>query len=408
MDHKSSGHIHSNVHESETARLNALKKESTISLMRRIVDDSDRLALRIFHDTRTLFYYNGKWLRLAEFVITLRDRKIREKGEDESNRNYMSHVTDEAYDLTLAKFHNIPSEKHDKLISDDGTSDANGFTWGVDCRLYFKYLLENIDTELKKKQVTSEADIEAKVASIANGFVRRHFYLSLKECRRRDTTSIRHPWEVNGRIIYLFRPSHLTAKQFRDWLEKHITDFNPDDPYEKNRIQEIIDQKYSRGVIVPDDDPEIAKELGIIDKDRLELNEGNQFSDRLSVYVAKEKSCNLEKLRPAIKKLGKENVYNLVNRIFKDMVEEQYNLSEVARHFSLSKATLSRFAGSEWFEDRDQQSRIEIPDLWANTARVLAKHPQLMETVRTSGFAGAIEEILKMITPKKEPKNERQ
>ena len=66
----------------------------------------------------------------------------------------------------------------------------------------------------------------------------------MKECKRRNTTSIRYAWEVGGRNIYLFYPSYLTATQFRKWLEDNITDVNPDAPDEKNRIQEIIDQKY--------------------------------------------------------------------------------------------------------------------------------------------------------------------
>jgi hypothetical protein len=410
MEHKHSDTIHSNVHELETTRLNALKKESTISLIRRIIEDSDTQALRVFHETRTLFYSNEKWVRLAEFVRALRDSNIRGQGEDESKRLYLINVTDEAYDLTLAKFNNIPSKYRDELTSSDDTFDANGFTWGVDCRLYFKQLLKKIDKELSKKPIISETDIEDIIAKIAKRFVIRHFYISKRECERRDTISIRYAWEVKGRLIYLFYPSHLTAKQFRKWLEDNIKDVNPDAPHEKNRIQEIIDQKYPRGRIVPDDDPEIAKELGKRDKNWLELKEGNQFLDGFRVHIAKEKSENLEELRPAIKILGKEGVYNLVNRIFTDMADEQYNLSEVARNFNLSKATLSRFAGSDWLKDADmeQLSKADIPDLWINTARVLAGNPTLMEVVKYNGLADIIDDILAIVGPQKGSQNEEQ
>ena len=410
MGHKHSGTIHSNVHELETTRLNALKKESTISLMRRIVEDSDTLALRIFHDTRTLFYSKQKWVRLAEFVKALRDSRIRGQGEDKTGIIYMSNVTDEAYDLTLAKFRNIPSKNHQKLTSRDDKFDANGFTWGVDCRLYFRQLLKNIDNDLSQTPAISEADVEGKVSKLATRFVIRHFYFSMRECKRRDTTSIRYAWEVGGRIITLFYPSHLSAKQFQKWLEANITDVNPDDPREKSRIQKIIDQKYPCGVTVLDDDPENSEELGIWDKSWLEIKQGNQFSDRLSVHVAAEKSENLEKLRPAIKIIGKKAVYNLVNRIFTDIADEQYNLSEVARNFNLSKATLSRFAGSDWRKDKDmdQISEADIPDLWINTARVLAENTALMETVKNTGFADVIDYILTIVCPQKGSQNERQ
>jgi hypothetical protein len=446
MEHSHSDTIHPNISELETMRWNALKKESTISLMRRIVEDSDTLALHVFHETRTLFYRNGKWVRLAEFVIAMKDGSIRREEEDKSTHTNMSEVSDNAYDLTLAKFCNIPPQNLKSVKADKNTSGNNRFTWNVDCRLYFKQILKNIDKDLSKKPIISEADIEEKVAKIATRFVIGHFNKSMKECKRRDTTSTRYAWEVEGRIIYLFRPSHLTAEQLRKWLEDNITDVTPDAPNEKNRIQEIIDQKYPcgaktrtddpeipeeseredepwidqkypSGTMVPASDPKIADDLGMEDKPRIEYKEGNEFSDRLRVHVAKEKSENLEELRPAIKILGEEGVYNLVSRIFEDMADGQYNLSKVARDFNLSKATLSRFAGSDWRkdlakkkdvqEDMKQLSKADIPDLWINTTHVLAENRTFMETARNTGLGAVIDDILPIVGPKEGQKNER-
>ena len=53
------------------------KSYSTLALIRKIVEDSDTLALHVFHETRTLFYRSGKWVRLAEFVRALKDGSIR-------------------------------------------------------------------------------------------------------------------------------------------------------------------------------------------------------------------------------------------------------------------------------------------------------------------------------------------
>lgn len=406
------------------------KSCSTLSLIRKIVEDSDMMALRVFHETRTLFYRNGKWVRLAEFIRALKDGSVRGPGKDRPNCTDISEVSDNAYDLTLAKFRNNPSQNLKPIKSDEDELDNNRFTWNVDCRLYFKALLKKIDAVLKKKPITSEIDSEETVAKVTTKFVMTHFYLSMKECKRRDTTSIRYAWHVGGRIIYLFRPSYLTAEQLRKWLEDHITDVNPDAPHEKDRIQAIIDNKYPcganirtddlevfnesgseaeswidknfpRDTDVRADDPEIADKLGMEDKPPIEYNEGSQFSARLSVHVAKEKSENLEELRPAIGSLGREGVYNLVNRIFADMADEQYNLSEVARKFNLSKATLSRFAGSHWRKDEDigQLSKADIPDLWINTAHVLAENHTLMETVKNIGFGGVIDDILTTVGP---------
>jgi hypothetical protein len=432
MEQKHSDAILPNVREPEMTQWNALKKESTISLLRRIVQDSDALALKVFHETRTLFYRNGKWVRLTEFVRALKDSSLRGAGEDIPTHIDMSEASDNAYDLTLAKFYNIPSQNLKPLKTDKSASDNNGFTWNVDCRLYFKQLLKDIDKDLSKKPIISEVDIEEKVASIATRFVIRHFHLSMKESKRRDTISKRYAWKVGGRIIYLFYPSYLTAKQFRKWLEDNVTDINPDAPDEKNRIQKIIDQKYPCGANIRvddpktfedpeiEDDPDNENEVGrqfsnrpnpdvpTTDKSWIEDKEGNQFCDSLRLYVAREKSEHLDDLRPAIGSLGKEVVYKLVNRIFTDMAGEGYNLSEVAHSFNLSKATLSRFAGSDWLRGKEKDSDKDIPDLWINTARVLAENTNLMETVKNTKYYGIIDDILTIVSPKEGQENERQ
>jgi len=414
-------------------RWNALKRESTLMLIRRIVEHSDEMALHVFHETRTLFYRNGKWVRLVEFLRALRDSSA---GYNPGSIN-ISEVSDDSYDLTLAKFRNIPSPSvaTQSSLEDDRSKDQ--FTWNVDCRHHFKSLMNKIEAELSRKALTSENDVESAVSKITTKFVGRHFYLSLKECRRRKTTSIRYAWAVQGRVLYLYYPAYLTAAQFLNWLEDNMKDVDLDALNEKDRIQAIIDEKYPCGANIRADDPEILEEakredkpwldqkhpggtdiqaddpetadnLGMEDKPPIEYNEGNEFSDRLGIHVAKEKSENLDDLRPAIRSLGKERVYNLVKRIFTDMADEQYNLSEVARKFNLSKATLSRFAGSDWRKDEDikQLSKADIPDLWINTARVLAKNTTLMETVKSTGFVGAIDDILTIVGPQKGPNDE--
>jgi len=412
MTHRQTDNILPNIRESEIDRWNALKKESTLSLIRRIAEDSDELALRVFHETRTLFYRNGKWVRLAEFIISLRDGIIREQGEDEdededeSGHIYMSNVTNETYDLTLAKFYNIPSKNYEELTSSDDKFNARGFTRGVDCRFYFKRLLERIYEELSEKPNASEIDIEGKVSKIATKFVIGEFNYSKQECKRRNIRSIRYSWQVKDRVIYLYYPPHFTAQQFRGWLEENVANIDPDNPYEINRIQEIIDQKFQHSIIVQGDDLENDGTQEGEEQGYIEQKEGNQFSSNLRIHVAKEKSENLESLRPAIKRIGKEGVYNLVNQIFTDMADEQYNLSEVARNFNLSKATLSRFAGSEWLKDMNQLSKADIPDLWINTARVLAGQPKFMEFVMNAGFKDITDKILKMIDPQEGPKND--
>ena len=394
-----------NMNHPEPARLQLLKKESTISLIQRIAEDSDVLALKVFHETRNSFYRNGRWVRLVEFIRALKDGRLQE-DENQSSHISMNEVLDDAYNLTLAKFYNIPAMNRDASKSQGNDESTERFTWNVDCRLYFKGLLNKIDRELMKELQISETDKESKVAMIMTRFVIKHFYLSKKECERRNKNSTRYEWKVKGKTIYLFYPSHLSAKQFREWLHENITEVDPDAPGERDRIQEIIDRACHRGENIQIDDPEFIKRYGKEDPSLSLQSEESCLCDRLSVDVAKEKSQNLSMLRPSIRSLGKEKVYELVNRIFTDLQDSKYELSRVALDFGLSKASLSRFAGSDWLKDIDNKSEKMIPDLWVNTAHVLAENPVLMETVRSAGFSEILGIILKIIGPKKGPTNE--
>jgi len=53
-----------------------------------------------------------------------------------------------------------------------------------------------------------------------------------------------------------------------------------------------------------------------------------------------------------------------------------------------------------------QISNADIPDLWINTAHVLAEHPEFMEIVMNTGFKDVIDNILRIIDPQEDPKNE--
>ena len=105
--------------------------------------------------------------------------------------------------------------------------------------------------------------------------------------------------------------------------------------------------------------------------------------------MANEKAENINKQRSAIRALGRERLMELIHRIFDGIGCEGHNDVTVARDFGLSKATLSRFAGSRW---RDVKKAI--PDLWLNTAHVLATNPVFREVVEQTGVWDQIKATL--------------
>jgi hypothetical protein len=390
-----------NVHETDTERWNALRKEPTVSLIRRIVEDSDVLAIKVFHDTRTIFFYRGKWLRFVEFLNALKMKWEGILNREESHMK-VHEVLDSTYDLTCAKFQNFPVQHRRKNgPRDDESGDSRGFAENVDCRNHFRAFLKEMNKRRRDGKFKSEADEEEEAGKLLKGLVVWHFGRSLKDSLRHSPHSTRYELKIKGKKLYLSYPSHMKPKEFRDWLAQNAMPINPDAPMEKDRIQELIKERLGYGQNIPLDDTSIGNKLGA-DYDHLpERKEGERFSDGLAASVAKEKSENLDKLRPAIRNLGKENVFNLVTRIFSDIRDGSYELSSLAREYGLSKAALSRFAGSEWFKGLEHKSKEAIPDLWTNTASLLANHPPFMEAVENAGYAGKLETVLNIIDPKR-------
>ena len=91
----------------------------------------------------------------------------------------------------------------------------------------------------------------------------------------------------------------------------------------------------------------------------------------------------------------------MILQIFTLLSAGEFNASRVADQYGISKATLSRFAGNMWFEKTEGEDNFKIPDLWRNTAKILAGNPTFMETVITSGLVGELEDVLDMIKRKR-------
>lgn len=373
----------------ETKRWKSLTKESTVNLVRRIVEDSNRLALRVLLDTRRLFSFkDGPPLLLPEFLLILRDR-IASPEEDYDIED--AKFADCTYDLTLAKYANLPEPSNKK----SNTENYSFIGAKANCKNYYRAFLRIMQQRMDQEKIRSQSQEESYAGIELQKMVYRNFWWSKHECKRKTPFSKRYTWKINGLGFTLWRPSYMTAKEFREWLKENVSDIDLDAPDAQKQIQSLIDANLKRGYHVSMDVPGIAGSLGMAEQvTSIEFKEGIDFVFNLAKAVAQEKIENIHELRPAIKKLGEKNIQELILQVFKNLAKGGYQASETTKQYGISKATLSRFAGNKWFEKKGDVETVVIPDLWRNTARVLAGNPVFMETVITSGFVGNLESIL--------------
>jgi hypothetical protein len=269
---------------------------------------------------------------------------------------------------------------------------------GIDCRKYYLAFLQTFKREKKRKRIKSQSEQELKAGMILQRRVWRNFWLSRKECERGTPFSIRYAWKVGGLKIYLWYPAYMTPKEFKAWLMENVKDFDLKAANARDRIQSLIDDNLPRGYHVPLDVSGVIGTLRAKDEaSSIDTQEGYMFARNLAETVAQEKAENLEKLRPAIRELREESVRRLILQIFSEIEQDDYDLTRTARQYGISKATLSRFAGSSWFEKMDGVQTVTVPDLWKNTAGILAQNPIFLDTVLASGFKGKLKEVLGLI-----------
>ena len=391
--------LDSDLSELEMGDWKALKSESTLHLIRMIVEESNIAALKVLLETRKLFRLrNGPSLFLPEFLSILRNRIARPLEYDK----YKGEIADCTYDLTLAKYFNFPDSKNE---SDKFCGYSIKFT-GVDCRNSYRAFLRKMHDKKVELKISSQAEEEFYAGRILQNLVYNNFYKSKLECIRLASSKTRYEWRVKGVKFTLSYPSYLSATRLKKWLEKNIEDIDPEKIGEQGRIQSMIDKNFKPGYQISMEDPNLPTMLSREkDNNGMDWWEGYQFADNLAKAVAKIKVRNIYRLRSGIQKLGKEAVEQLILEIFKDLSEEQYNVSKMALKYGISKSTLSRFAGSRWFENLEDNKKIEIPDLWQNTVKILAENRAFMEMVLSTGYAGELKKVLDMIDPERDEKN---
>jgi len=348
-----------------------------VNLIGLVAHDSDERALHEFHQHRTPFRHRSITpLRCAEYLSALREAELMRKDVPTG----FSVIVDRAYDLTLAKFQNLPRASA-KIEQKNSENPHQLVRWkGPDCRCQFKAFLNAFAWKSTSKGGMNPIEEEELAAQMLQRLVKRHFRLSLRECRRTTNPLVtRYFWKVNDGTICVLMPTHMNGRERRKWLEENADDPCPSRRGEHERVQAIVDRRLWPAKVfeLQDDSPEykIPLQDSVLE---------NITVKGLANAIAQEKADNIEKQRARIKALGKRTLKTMIRRIFRELSEDRYKDADVASDFGLSKATLSRFAGSLW--SKSNTGTAGMPDLWRNTANILSSDPTFAEAALDARF----------------------
>ena len=364
---------------SQTASSRPYATASLIALVRRIVDSSDRAALKELHDHRTVFRLgNGQSMLLAHFIEAL----ARTSWASQLAGGY-GRVLEGAYDITVDRYFLLPC---------DGNGDGHGPSGGLDCRNYYRLFVYQAARWKCSHPDASMPEREAAAAQLLQARVIQDFRFALMEAKRAvNPARTRYAWKVRGGVINLWMPASLPGSKRQEWLAANVGDPDLSRPGEGKRVQEVVDRLLGTARHYCWDARPGAIALRSSDQTPLHCLTQREVSIRgLAATVADEKAMNLDLQRPAVKRLGMDRLRGLILRIFHDLAEDAYEEKELAERFGLSRATFCRFAGSRWRNG----SVNGIPDLWANTAQTLANHAHFVEAAEEAGVWRQVRAVL--------------
>jgi hypothetical protein len=369
-----------------TSECDPYSTASSRDLIRRVVEDSDRKSLNELLENRRLFFSNGRQLLLSEFLWRLRESLRKKAG----SKTTVDEVIDSTYDLTLSKFSNLPGTESETQSGDSQKNSEKLKQKQIDCRNYYRVVLDRMEEWRKENPLASALDEEQAVGKILQDFVVRHFYLSrLEALRRQRPFSSRYAWKARGVAVTLWYPIEIPANIFREWLSEQPLVSNEDLNELRDRVQATIDAHYYLNRLVSVDD--LADQLGAAEDHH---GSAGDVPFLLARVVAIEKVNHIDELRPAIKSLGKKTLEQLILRIFGDLADERFEDGAIANDFGLSKATFSRFAGSQWRQRLTGKEGDAIPDLWRNTAKAIATDPIFLEAAQEAHVSSVVQRML--------------
>lgn len=359
-----------------------VNRRPLVELLQLALQQEGHIAIHELCAERTVFRIGHKeWRCLPAFLDKLRARCI---GSPVTSSDIRSmDIADSAYDLTIDKFTHIPCSNN-STNHREYARDNNGHTTRTDCRYYYRALLDMVERKLDAFGCDDPLDAEIVTAETFQQFVQRHFYLSLREAKRQNNPhASRYAWKLSTGTIVLMMPTSMNGTERRRWLEARFPEVADREAIARDRIQLAIDHELLRDTMVPLES--IAETLG---------DDGNVLSwaafheigtAGIAEAIASEKAVHHLTLRPAVRKLGPDGVYQLVHRIVDDLVDGALCEATVATDFGLSRSTVTRFAGIHWDRDAISRGSKALPDLWRNLAQILAHDEKLQEAARTAG-----------------------
>ncbi len=355
-------------------------KLSTAELIERIALHSDGEALNELLSQRKLLSLGRVRYLLPEFLWKLKQERFRPYIFPRQNEKVVDEKLDLVYDRTLQKFSVLKPQTETTSID------------GPYCNNQYLRLHNEISTRINQ-QIQSQIDEEIEVGRLFKKLVTKNIVYSwLEACRITERAFARYRWQVQGENIELKRPSWMKGHAFRKWLEQNI-DLNHLD---RRDIQEQINKRFGFGKHLNFDDIQERETAVAVNPDPAEAEETAHL-ETLYERVADEKSESFQEQRPAIRKLGREKVRQLVLRILDGYVEQGSKDIDIAKEFNLSKATFSRFAGRDWQKSKDGSSMV-VPDLWRNMAKMINRDPYFSEAAIRLG----IKEMVDMIQQESE------
>jgi hypothetical protein len=355
---------------------------SLLELSRCIVEYDDTEALKELHNNRPLFCYkDGNSLLMTDFLLKVKQSQIAYRWS-----GYDFAIAENAYDLTLAKFLNIPFK--------NGNNSESAETEGPDCRYYYDAFYRYTIAKIKTKKPSGAIEEELMAAGFLQRMVMRHFYLSCLDCRHRARKLIRrYRWKLGCYILSVWLPIEMPGRRSEKWLSDNIPDVDPLRPGERDRVQAIVNKLLYRPKIVSlheigqqgIDMPAKADSLASVLEEEIS-------AEGLAEVVAQEKSDNIDQQRPAIQLLGKRKLKAMILEIFDKLTFGNCQTAGLARKFGVTKATFSRFAGCQW--NKNSNGGIVVPDLWRNTAHILANNPCFVQAAQQFGVWKSVCKVL--------------
>ncbi|MEM9415182.1 MAG: hypothetical protein AAGA29_06880 [Planctomycetota bacterium] len=354
------------------------EQSDLVSLIHMIIG-GDPMALDELISRRRPVLLRGNPVGIADWVEAKADtRTSRWAGGDEA--------LTAARDLILDRFTRLPM-------------DAGG---GTDCRHYYRGFLNHLPPPPSPPPEAAQPPEGASAPRFGvgdcghslrfnntvirrlTGYLNRHWRLCLHEgWRRRNRLTVAHEFRTSIGSLCLWVPACIPPLDRSGWVARNFGPIDNHDEGAAGKVQERINAWLNHAL------RERERQLHqSLNNDPFgEAN--NAFSIEhgwshhgLAATVAHEKAGSPERLRSSIAALAPAQIKQLVLRIFEDVVGGCYHPSAIAREFGLHKSTLTRFAASRWRPGDGSPT----PDLWLNTAQVLAHQPQFAAALQEAGL----------------------